>query len=43
MSSVARTTLSGICVFSIKLRKSEVSCFMVIGCTSESTKLEQVI
>ena len=42
---MARTALSGICVFSIKLRKSVVSfvkdsCFMTIDCSCESTKLE---
>ena len=43
-SSVASMKLSGICVFSIKLMKSVVSamqdsCFISIGCSSDSTKL----
>ena len=36
MSSVAKTALSGICVFSIKLMKS---CSIAIDCSSESTNL----
>ena len=44
-SSVARIALSGIFVFSMKLIKCVVSlmydsCFLAMGCKSESTKLD---